>query len=987
MEAITRQIQHYRLVISWKRDKESAESAESAVKDWVKEFNGWLNKLDLLLQQASGMAQNCAMSRHQVAPRDQMSEMITELTSNIVQRLDLISSLVDKARTEGIVANARHITPGWQTVTASSASTAQLTSDSQGVRDILAASTSSATITQAAGAPLATARMKLIDEPFIVGQKTALEDLEKRVINAEEAKFIGVHGKGGSGKTLLLKTLFNSEKVRKHFTEGFLLWLTVSKSPSFPTLRNKLWTQIAIQNNENNVGVVKSMNEQHVAIWIAVQNNVDLIKNVNEKDVEEALKEALQKSSLLIFDDVWKEDAEKLLKELGILQPVLDNSKSKVIVSSRDPETLLKMEIQIQIKDLNEHHSWKLFAQHAFPNNDRNPAGKEQGKLVCHMCQGLPLAIKVVGKAMAGSTDPKQWRWALQRLSNAESVYDCRLKFSFEALSNEGVKMQCCFLLVAAASLEDEILFARHVIMLWAGEGLLSDKMVQENDYDPFEKGWIYLSVLADRCLIEPMMRDHYGRVVCFRIHGELRDLAIQIAKEEENFYCPVGGESLVLNGNESSGCTRIFLRNKELSSLEQSPRAPEFCSLLISENRDLKIPGRVIGSMKSLKFLDLSGTAVQSLPKSLGNLKQLVCLRLLWMPIKILPASLTTLVNLEILDLSFSDITELPSRLHKLTSLRYLGLSHCKDLKYLPRSIVQLTSLQYLYMNECGSLWKNAERCYSKKVASISDLVHLTQLKWLELQNNGADLYENNDDKSSVRMPKMDTFRLTLTESKNLPSIMTEMPELKRLALKCPDLVNMEFVRSLDKKFDNFFQNLNYLVLFECGKLCKLPDLHKLNNLQRLEIIACRKLKEFPEGFGETGAFSSLKIFSLIRLEKLEKLPEIMEGQEGKQGAMHKLQIFTIMECPVLKTLPTGYLQQLKDLQKIRIYSCPVLAAQDYQNYENKNKMVKLMSIRDTEEIKKWHFQLCEKHGSWVYGEFWCNELFLFLGGLNTFV
>jgi hypothetical protein len=985
MEAITRQIQHYRLEISWKRDKESAESAESAVKDWVKEFNGWLNKLDLLLQQASGMAQNCAMSRHQVAPRDQMSEM-SEMTSKIVEHLKLLSSLVDKARTEGIVANARHITPGWQTVTASSASTAQLTSDSQGVRDILAASTSSATITQAAGAPLATARMKLIDEPFIVGQKTALEDLEKRVINAEEAKFIGVHGKGGSGKTLLLKTLFNSEKVRKHFTEGFLLWLTVSKSPSFPTLKNKLWTQIAIQNNENNVGVVKSMNEQHVAIWIAVQNNVDLIKNVNEKDVEEALKEALQKSSLLIFDDVWEEDAEKLLKELGILQPVLDNSKSKVIVSSRDPETLLKMEIQIQIKDLNEHHSWKLFAQHAFPNNDRNPAGKEQGKLVCHMCQGLPLAIKVVGKAMAGSTDPKQWRWALQRLSNAESVYDCRLKFSFEALSNEGVKMQCCFLLVAAASLEDEILFARHVIMLWAGEGLLSDKMVQENDYDPFEKGWIYLSVLADRCLIEPMMRDHYGRVVCFRIHGELRDLAIQIAKEEENFYCPVGGESLVLNGNESSGCTRIFLRNKELSSLEQSPRAPEFCSLLISENRDLKIPGRVIGSMKSLKFLDLSGTAVQSLPKSLGNLKQLVCLRLLWMPIKILPASLTTLVNLEILDLSFSDITELPSRLHKLTSLRYLGLSHCKDLKYLPRSIVQLTSLQYLYMNECGSLWKNAERCYSKKVASISDLVHLTQLKWLELQNNGADLYENNDDKSSVRMPKMDTFRLTLTESKNLPSIMTGMPELKRLALKCPDLVNMEFVRSLDKKFDNFFQNLNYLVLFECGKLCKLPDLHKLNNLQRLEIIACRKLKEFPEGFGETGAFSSLKIFSLIRLEKLEKLPEIKEGQEGKQGAMHKLQIFTIMECPVLKTLRTGYLQ-LKDLQKIRIYSCPVLAAQDYQNYENQNKMVKLMSIRDTEEIKKWHFQLCEKHGSWVYGEFWCNELFLFLGGLNTFV
>ena len=97
---------------------------------------------------------------------------------------------------------------------------------------------------------------------------------------------------------------------------------------------------------------------------------------------------------------------------------------------------------------------------------------------------------------MAGSTDRKQWRWALQRLSNNKSVCDCRLGFGFEALANEGVKMQCCFLLVAAASLEDEILFARHVIVLWAGEGLLSDKTVHEEGYDPFEMGWSYLTLL-----------------------------------------------------------------------------------------------------------------------------------------------------------------------------------------------------------------------------------------------------------------------------------------------------------------------------------------------------------------------------------------------------------------------------------------------------------------------------------------------------------
>lgn len=988
IEAITRQIQHYRLVITWK------ESKESEVRGWVKGFNKWLNELDSLLQQAYGMAKQCANTG---ALRDQMSENITGLTSKIVERLNSLSPSIVEARTKGILANARNITPGWQTVTASSATTAYFSSGWQGVGNILAPSTSSATISQAATISQddhdtsATARMKLIDEHFIVGQKEALEKLEDWVIKDEKTKFIGVHGKPGSGKTVLLKSLFNSKKVRSHFrSNGFLLWLTISKSPCFTSLRNKLWTQIAIQDN---VGTVKNINEQHVEIWIAVQNDVDLIKNVNQEEVKKRANDALQRSEgfVLFLDDVWNGDANSLLTELGILQTVNNdsNSKVKVIVSSRNLATLSNMGItderKMQIRDLNEHDSWKLFARHAFPNNDRNPPEKEQGKFVCHMCGGLPLAIKVVGRAMAGSTQAKQWRWALQRLSNAESVYDCRLRFSFEVLGNEGIKMQCCFLLAAAASLEDEIIFARHVILLWAGEGLLSGKMAQEDSYDPFEMGWIYLNVLADRCLIEPMMRDHDGRVICFRIHDELRNLAIQIAMEEENFYGPMDG------ADELSGCTRIFLRNKELSSLDLNPfRAPQICSLFISENRGLeKLPEKAIGSMTSLKFLDLSDTKVQSLPKSLRSLTQLVCLRLLWTPIKILPASLTTLVNLEILDLSFSSIIELPADFHKLRSLRYLGLSHCKDLQYLPRGISQLTSLQYLYMNECDSLWKSTESWGKwKQVARISDLVRLTQVKWLEVQNNGAAFDENIDEKSAGKIIPLETLRLTHTGMKTLPIIMIYMQKLKRLALKCPDLERMEFIGIRNKKFDDF-QNLSYLILFDCGMLWKLPDLHNLKNLQRLEIIACRKLKEFPEEFAKKGAFPSLKIFSLIRLEKLEKLPITgREKTEGdiEEGAMPALQIFTIMECPALKILPPGYLK-LKTLQKLRIYSCPMIAEDGEMKEKKRNGMVKLMSIRDTEEIKKWHFQLCAKHGSWIYGEFWCQELFLFLGGLNAFV
>ena len=84
--------------------------------------------------------------------------------------------------------------------------------------------------------------MKLMDETLRVGQKDNLKKLKKLVTDELLATTnkIGVLGKAGSGKTLLLKKLFNSKKVRNHFNGGFLLWLTVSQSPSFTSLRNKL---------------------------------------------------------------------------------------------------------------------------------------------------------------------------------------------------------------------------------------------------------------------------------------------------------------------------------------------------------------------------------------------------------------------------------------------------------------------------------------------------------------------------------------------------------------------------------------------------------------------------------------------------------------------------------------------------------------------------------------------------------------------------
>jgi Leucine-rich repeat (LRR) protein len=274
--------------------------------------------------------------------------------------------------------------------------------------------------------------------------------------------------------------------------------------------------------------------------------------------------------------------------------------------------------------------------------------------------------------------------------------------------------------------------------------------------------------------------------------------------------------------------------------------------------------------------------------------------------PIKRLPASLTTLANLQILDLDRSSITELPSDMDRLRCLRYLSMYDCDDLQCLPCSISGLTSLQELDMSYCSKVWDKKRRW--KKMASLTDLSNLTQLKVLRVQNNGETISGG----TFGSMLQMETLHLRLTLMTDFPEDIFNMSKLRRFTLECSHVVKME------SKFSEF-HNLTHFQLWNCASLEELPDLHKLSSLKYLVINKCPKLKKFPREFTELGAFPSLEIFSLVYLNELEELPLI------KEGAMSMLKVFTMMECEVLKLLPKSFLN-LKTLQKIRVYSCPMV-------------------------------------------------------------
>ncbi|GLJ46817.1 hypothetical protein SUGI_0987270 [Cryptomeria japonica] len=867
--------------------------------------NSWLNKLSDLLEEASDLAQRCTVpSYFHPISRYTMSRKITQLTANVQKHVEKDVATVaflhqlhqDVAYREGF----EQIRQRFDSLKRN----AGLTSTSGD----LFSSTSSAT-----------ANTRYIEEALIVGQDSASNTLVE-LIQSQQHKSVsrfGLVGKGGAGKTLLLKRVFNSNQVQSLFCNDLMLWLTISQTPSFNSLRNELVKQIALKVNER----LQSREEDHVKTW---------------------LNQSMAKYKFALFlDDVWETNVISLLEELCV--PHSPCHKSNIIIAtSRSNSVLLQLAVPppsiIQMQDLNEDDSWRLFSSHAFPHSDGVlplSIDQETARHVCNKCGGLPLALKVIGKAMVGITQSNEWEFALQKLQKdvTGSLYS-RLRLSYDALANVadyGISLQLCFLCLAVFK-EDEVIYYSTATKYWIGEGLLAGP-------DPHQIGKRYVNLLADRCLIEPLLKDHDGGVLIFRVHDVLHDLAHQIAEKEEKCFFRTGRDLREFPDNDWSAYMRISLRNGSLTRVPKAFRAPHIRSLLLNGNPSLpEIPKEVIGSMTTLRVLDLSRTALLSLPKNMGCLKHLVCLRLRSVPIQTLPNSIAALRMLQILDLSKSKIRQLPSSISRLTSLQVLHVGSCEHLLSMPCGISRLKSLQYLNVYGSPNAWaKIGWNSCTRDLLSINDLGALKQLTKLSLANYGKIIREG----ILGKMEQMKYLTLDLTNMESLPQDMTAMSKLRKFSLTCPQLRRIEFSFS-------GFHDLSYVNLFNCNMLEEVPDLHKLPSLKHLKIIECPSIGKFPEEFGKGGAFPKLEEFSIVELEKLQQMPMV------EDGSLPSLKTLTIMKCEALQILPECY-WNLKSVEKIRVYGCSKVLTAMQDNFIVTNTKVQLvrLSATDTQSEK----------------------------------
>ncbi|XP_042005838.1 putative late blight resistance protein homolog R1B-16 [Salvia splendens] len=337
-----------------------------------------------------------------------------------------------------------------------------------------------------------------------------LQLLDRLTDGNTNRQIIPIVGMGGIGKTTLAKGAFEHQLIKDHF--DICVWITISQE----------------------YNIVEILRE--VLIRVGGSSS-----NMNENDLQVALHKCLWgKRYLIILDDMWSIDVWDKLK---FFFPDC-NESSRIVVTTRmsnlaahltDSYNVCKMNL------LDEDSSWTLFSKTVFGEQSFPTDLKQIGKEIVEKCNGLPLAIAVVGGLMAKSNFTLgYWEHMHENLSaivNSENDDYCLkiLKLSYNHLP---AYLKPCFLYMGVFE-EDRVISASEAVRLWISEGFL--KPINNKSLNTVAKE--YLKELVDRNLILVHGLGLLGNVKSCKIHDLLRDLCLKEAKKQR-FFCIVEEQS-----------------------------------------------------------------------------------------------------------------------------------------------------------------------------------------------------------------------------------------------------------------------------------------------------------------------------------------------------------------------------------------------------------------------------------------------------------
>ncbi|RLM74332.1 hypothetical protein C2845_PM15G16520 [Panicum miliaceum] len=718
--------------------------------------------------------------------------------------------------------------------------------------------------------------------------------MEWLTVDAEPRRtLIAVLGMGGVGKTTLATNVF--KEVAASFYFDCSAWVPVSKNFTTEDLLRRVYKELQRD------------------VYTGAPRNVE---EMNYRSLVEALQGILSKKRyLVLLDDVW--DA---LAWYEIRSAFVDNgTRSRIIITTRsqDVANLANSTRIILLKPLPEKEAWCLFCNTTF----REMADRECPRHLEHWaskildkCSGLPLAIVSVGNLLA-LKEKSEFAW---KNVHDSLVWDGSTDHATGQVSSI-LNLSIDDLPYHLKSIYPEDFFVKRKILIrmWIAEGFVEEKnhATMEDVADD------YLNQLAQRSLLQIVMKNEFGRAKRFQIHDLIRELILSRTAKEGHFVF--------------SKCTPTFESNSNYRHLviDRCTRsdlpAPKMVSLRSLHGFKTELDASLLSHFRLLTVLNLWYIPITKLPSSVTNLFNLRYLGIRSTLIKELPHELGRLHKLQTLDTKWSMVQRLPGSITKLKGLRHLILFRrdAADFRFmypgkavvLPNGMKNLTCLQTLKYIEAdentvrslGSL----KQMRSLELSGVHEgnLIHLassiskmSHLLCLGIVSRDADVQL---DLEPFSPPPLNLQKFTLSGrliGGKLPSWFGHLSSLMQLQLhssglkedsigllsSLPRLFDLSLVDAYEEKSLTFaagvFPVLRNLRLEDLAYLAHLEfQKGSLLALEKLMLCRCSELIKIPQGIKNLMHLNNLELCDMP-IELAEKVQESQESEGKHQDARH---------------------------------------------------------------------------------------------------
>jgi len=479
------------------------------------------------------------------------------------------------------------------------------------------------------------------EDVTVVGFEDEQNEIETKLLASDNnLSVVSIVAMGGAGKTTLARKIYNSNKIKEHFHT--IAWVTVSQKFKGADLLKDIMKQICGGKYEGRE--IDQMQEYEVG-----------------RKIHDFL---LDKRYLVVLDDVWTTDTWNQLNRTIKVFPDVDNG-SRVMLTTRKIDVANHIEMPRKVhnlKLLDAEKSWDLFISKALPSYNRSSIHnigefEELGRQIASKCNGLPLALSVLGGFLSKNLTIEAWKDTLSGWTSTENgrMMGEILARSYNDLPNH---LKCCFLYLVAFP-EDHRIHVSDLINSWIAESFVPGSRKHKE-----QMARKYVTELAQRSLVQVTDTSKaHGWIESIRLHDILHDWCVGEARDAG--FCDVI--------DNTTGHVVLSYRSSLQNCYEDNmfEAAPNLRTLI-----GFDLPSFSLPKLRYLRVLHVENSRVMDLSRAISGCIHLRCLRLIGCDGVTLPSSLGQLLYLQTIDVRYTLLeSEVPKSIWAIPALRHVYL------------------------------------------------------------------------------------------------------------------------------------------------------------------------------------------------------------------------------------------------------------------------------------------------------------------------